>query len=365
MKWTILLVMLGVFSIVNAQEVDIVAKLKGTQEQLYKDGLITNLYHADIDGDGIEDTMTIVMYTSSTFPMMEVAMIKGANEHRLDWKIEYYAGSVVTLSYVHPDWLLTENTPFYNVLVKMFLDPKGNKHACYDWLMSLSEVDIDQAIDTLFDNRYRFNVNWQQGPLTLPRDYTVELDGEQTYRLLKKLPFTHFELPEWFNANSRCVVFFDGRKLWNSSRVSPSRNGYDTDSVKVIPRTELSVYKAYKLKHGVAVYDSVADSYQWIFQSGNDVTGGPDKLGWESIWDVKLHGHCAFILQAEPLYNKYDLWMVDVKKGILAKVANTTDPLESWDTDPVLVVTQHQVKLMYDDSVLTWDIDALEDALAQ
>jgi len=154
-----------------------------------------------------------------------------------------------------------------------------------------------------------------EGNIELPRTYYIDLKGETLHQL-----YDETELPDWYdqkmNEHEGWLIYYGHNHYRNPTG----------DSLTLADSTRS--YKAYKTSHGLIIKNE--NSYAWIFVTDINLTGGPQKLRWESIKKVQIIDNYVIVEQSWKLSETNRIFVIDIETGICGRLKFTSNFLEPF-----------------------------------
>ncbi|WP_299213122.1 hypothetical protein [uncultured Aquimarina sp.] len=245
----------------------------------------------DFNRDGIIDTLK----SGSGY----VQVINGKTKEKHELSDYGCFCDIKELVYIPSELGKTENKPFLEVMKKELLPTKrSNPDASLAWMINGAFSNSKLKNNSIFNTIYDPQVPWNTTKYKNIDNYYIEIKGDT----LKKLaPF--YSNAEQVDGNAKgFLVYYAHNHYRNKSG----------DSITFIDKNEL--YTISRTSHGVIVEKD--NLYKWLFISDYPLTGGPEKLRWESIKNVTLFDSYIVVEQSLPPDTLKQFFVINIETGI-------------------------------------------------
>jgi len=164
------------------------------------------------------------------------------------------------------------------------------------WIITANATAKELSTKNPFNLIFKVKPQWGKNPGKMPETYTVPIDIDTLQQ------FKDFYQPtEW-------------DKQAYSSKGWLTYYGHNHGTLEdVITIDSTALYTAYATKHGVVIKKEKA--YAWMFVTDTELTGGPEKLRWNSIEYVRIVDHTLIIQQSLPPDMSSNIFIIDLETG--------------------------------------------------
>lgn len=265
------------------------------------------LIKKDFNKDGFEDTIEHYYSGGSGFGGTYLTLKNGKTGREFELDDFSFFGEIVTTFPVPSELFESSNSSFFSE-VKSILFPVfyKNPEASLSWILSGRDVRKEINQDKFFDLIIQNSVIWQRGIPKLPETYALQTSAE----LFRKFYKTTTEIPKWYDEKTgNGVIVYSGHnhgKTWRNEITNPKFNILIS-------------------KHGIVLEDYKNMLHSWVFVAEYNLTGGPDKLRWESIGRVEIVDDLiVFSLNQTPVtYAR--TFIIDSSKGSVARIKDNAN----------------------------------------
>jgi hypothetical protein len=264
-----------------------------------------NIIIKDFNNDGYSDTLTSFYDGGSGFGGIYVTLINGNTKEKIELERSGCFCDIKNFVLIPPELKTESNRQFLEVVKDELLPGKMNMpDASLQWLISSNLYYKELSDHTYYDLVINSPIKWIKGKINPPETYYIDIKGDT----LHKLYFSESEIPAWYDStrNEGCLIYYGHNHFPNG------------EEKKFILADSSSIYKVYKTSHGVVL--NKGDSYAWIFVADYRLTGGPDKLRWESIGKVTLIDQFVILQLINIKDFSNPLFIIDIEKGISARL---------------------------------------------
>ena len=256
----------------------------------------------DFNNDGHTDTLNSFYSGGSGYGGKYFELRNGANDDK--YEINTY-GCFCQIKQTIPipaELRKKENKPFLEALKKEISSTwRISPDPSLKWILDANNSVSELSDNPYFDLAFNFRVEWIKGRVTLPDTYFIEIKNNRFY------------YPEELSPDDRHRNFSG----WLAYYAHNHYRNPEGDSL--VPAGNSSNYEASKTSHGLIVHNE-EDSHAWIFVTDYDLTGGPQKLRWESIERVKIYKGHAFVLQSRAMMDENNIFIIDIENGVCARL---------------------------------------------
>lgn len=264
-----------------------------------------NLTIEDINNDGIIDTLKTFYQGGSSFGGKYVGVVNGKTNQYHELTNEGCYCDFKSVVLIPSELNKPENKPFLKKIKSELLPEKSiEADPSLDWMIrsafSYTELKDHSLFDLIIDPKNK----WNKGKLRLPSNYYLEIEGDT----LKKLN----ELSSWGGPPEEEAN--KGYLIYHAHNHYRSNTG---DSLKLSDSNEH--YKVFNTSHGVLA--KKGDLHKWLFVNDVPITGGPEKLRWESIHSVSLIDEKHILVQHNmPRPSSNQLFVINIETGTVGRL---------------------------------------------
>ncbi|WP_299244601.1 hypothetical protein [uncultured Aquimarina sp.] len=192
-----------------------------------------------------------------------------------------------------------ENRLFLEVMKEELLPKQRNESdPSLEWMIKGAFLNTKLEDNLFFTQVYDPQVSWNTGNYKNIDSYYIEIKGDT----LKKLAPFYNKSDELEENTKGFLVYYAHNHYRNQSG----------DSITLIDKNEL--YTISRTSHGVIAEKD--NSYKWLFISDYPLTGGPEKLRWESIKNVTLFDSYIVVEQSLPPDTLKQFFVINIETGI-------------------------------------------------
>jgi hypothetical protein len=263
----------------------------------------------DFNGDGYTDTLRAFYNGGSGFGGKFCELTNGATHEKYELDT-WGCFCQIKRTIIIPEVLRkTENRMFLKAMEQEVLPEKRNKpDPSLRWIINANSSNYILSDNIYFDLIIYAPPEWISGKIELPDTYCIDIGGN----VLNKLYIRETEPPYFddYTEDEGWVVYYGHNHYRNPSG----------DSL-TLADSSLS-YKVYITSHGLVIKKE--DSYAWMFVNDFDVTGGPQKLRWESIKKAQIFENHIFIQQSLRPDSESRIWVIDIETGTSVRMKAKT-----------------------------------------
>ncbi|TPN82315.1 hypothetical protein [Aquimarina algicola] len=275
----------------------------------------------DFNNDGIVDTLTTFYEGGSMFGGRYAAITNGKTNETYKLNNDGCFCEIKDIITIPPKLAKQENKPFLDALKKQIL-PKQKEVAdeSLNWMIKSSYTNTKLSNNIYFDQIINPQTKWNTEAFESPKSYYLEIKGDTLYHLYKTIKENVTKDPKGF------LVYY-------------AHNHYRNEQQNGLQEIENnSRYTLYKTSHGVLA--KKGQLHKWLFVTDIDLTGGPEKLRWDSIKKVALVEHYAIIQQnmAPSIIDQF--FVINLETGICGKLKTKlydSETIEDNNTDTFLI----------------------------
>ena len=280
----------------------------------------------DFNNDGYIDTLNSYYDGGSGFGGTYVTLINGKTDNKVEFN-DFGCFCDIKKIILIPPKLTTENyKPFIEVIKKELLPKKKNvPDASLQWLITANINNEKLSNNTYYDLIINSPTIWIPGEIELPSTYYIDIKGDT----LRTFYHNDEEPHNWNNSteNEGWLVYYGHNHFRN-------KNG-DT----LIMTNISSMYKVFKTSHGIILKKD--NSYAWVFVSDYRLTGGPQKLRWESIGHIEIIEKYIIVQLINSSDFSNPIFIIDIENGISGRLRTENDYNKCYKTDNSKIIIEN------------------------
>ncbi|MCE3227681.1 MAG: hypothetical protein K0S32_2232 [Bacteroidetes bacterium] len=279
----------------------------------------------DFNSDGSTDSLKWFYDGGSGFGGYYYTLVNGKTKERVEVNTFACFCQINNVILIPQSLKKKENQGFLDALEKQMLpEKKLQADPSLQWILDGTMSSKEMASGP-FEKVFLSPPQWKKFPLSEPGYYSMKLKGE----LLKRM-YHPEEGPYKWKTQDEGWVAYNGKIHKNQLMIGPFFRPADSNSV----------YKAYITSHGVVIQKK--SEYAWSFVTDAYLTGGPEKLRWESIKKVKLVDAFLIVEQSLSPDISTNLFFIDIEKG---KVGKLKIEGVNYEIDHgTIMISDHEVK---------------------
>ena len=269
----------------------------------------------DFNGDGVDDRLECIreLGVSCTFT-------DGRTKKSLVWGNLTGKNAIKTIVTIPKALLLEQNEKIFQTMQKEILPDFENPiDPSLQWIIKASFSKQKITDNRFFDMVFSPQTQWKGEKIKTPSNYYVKMSRDSLYQLDEHLK------NDFLNNTSTATYGFLAY-YGNLHFQNKVQNQQDFEIA-----TKDSIYVIYKTSHGVLAQRQ--NKFKWLFITDSDLTGGPQKLRWNSIEDVFLTDNYLLIKQSRVPDPEYQLFIVNIETGIVGKIRIDFDALLAQDIE--------------------------------
>lgn len=275
--------------------------------------------YKDFNNDGFVDSLLTINDTRNGFGFRLVRLTNGKTNEKFKLDNIGYFCDIKQIILIPPDLRKECNKSFLESIKKELLPEKKNvPDASLQWLINANVNHKTLSNNIYYDLVIYTPTKWILGnKIELPSTYYIDIKGNDLHQLY----FTDSELPKWYDSvnNEGCLVYYGHNHFRNLLRPGLVL----VDSTPII--------RVYQTSHRLVLAKN--NSYAWIFISDYRLTGGPEKLRWESIAKVKIIGNYAIIQTNTTPDVLKPVFIIDIEKGICGRLKSELTSSSQFEID--------------------------------
>jgi len=280
----------------------------------------------DFNNDGFIDTVKSYYDGGSGFGGVFVTLINGKTKENFELDSYGCFCDIKQIILIPPELKKANNKPFLEVIKNELLPPKMTvPEASLQWLIAANVNSKGLSDNIYYDLLIKTPPQWTFGKIKLPNTYYIDIKGDT----LNKLYYTDTEIPKWYNSknNEGWLVYYGHNHFRNEKG----------DSLVLVDTSRN--YKVFRTSHGVVLQKGT--SYAWVFVTDYRLTGGPEKLRWESIGKIKLVKKHLIVQLNNSIVEK-PIFIIDIENGTSGRLRCDNDNCNisyEIDNDKIIIET--------------------------
>ncbi|QCX01504.1 hypothetical protein FGM00_15830 [Aggregatimonas sangjinii] len=263
----------------------------------------------DFNEDGIDDRLECIRELG-----VHCTFTDGFTKESIDWGDFAWRGAIKSVITVPKQLLLDVNAKVYIAMQREVLPHlKKSPDPSLQWILNANFSKRKLADNPYVDLIFIPNSKWKAGNFTIPSNYYVAISRDSLYRLDDAI--RNDSLNKATTAPSGFLAYY-GQVHYMGEQ--PRQKDY-------MPVATDATYTIYRTRHGVLAQKK--NKFKWLFITDNDLTGGPEKLRWESIEEVFLLDDHVLIKQSQAPDPEYQLYLVHIETGMTGRIKIDFDSL--------------------------------------
>ena len=298
----------------------------------------------DFNNDGVLDTLKSYYDGGSGWGGTFVTLINGKTKENFEMDNYGCFCNIWNIILIPPELRKASNKPFLEVIKEELLPKKMNiPEGSLQWLITVNLNSKELSNNIYYDMLIKTPPQWTFGKIKLPDIYYIDIKGDT----LNKLYYTDTETSKWKNSkkDEGWLVYYGHNHFRNE----------EGDSLVLVDASPK--YKVFRTSHGIVVQKGL--SYAWVFVTDYRLTGGPEKLRWESIGNIKLVNK-HIILQLNASLSSNPIFVIDIENGIAGrlryddycgtsyKIDNEKIIIEIYNKDR-LIITSYELEKLFNE----------------
>lgn len=250
----------------------------------------------DFNKDGYKDTLESYYDGGTGVQSTDIRLINGKTKEIFELNNTWGTNEITYTILIPPELVQLSNKPFLEAIKKALSLParRNFTDASLQWIISANINQKKLSDNSYYDLLIKTPPQWISGKIELPNHYYIDVSGDT------------LEILNGYNSESNegWLVYFAGLHYLNESG----------DSLLLVDASP--TYKVFRTSHGVVV--TKGNLHTWVFVSDVGLTGGLEKIWWESINNVTLIDK-YIVLQVIGWYRN-PIFIIDVEKGIFGRL---------------------------------------------
>ena len=270
----------------------------------------TETIHEDFNGDGYTDALSCYYSGGSGFGGRYCELKNGATNEIYEVNTQGCFCQIKNAILIPPVLGKKENKSFLEAIKKKLLPAwKDSPDPSLQWIINANNSNYELSDNIYFDLIISSPTEWVEGNIELPGTYYIDLKGNALHQLY----ILDLEPPDWYNQKE-----YEGWLIYYGHNHYRNPTG---DSLTLADSSRS--YKAYKTSHGLIIKKE--ESYAWVFVTDFDLTGGPQKLRWESIKKVRISDNYVIVEQSRAPGETTNIFVIDIETGICGRMKFTSN----------------------------------------
>lgn len=301
----------------------------------------------DFNNDAYVDTLISFYEGGSGFGGTYITLVNGKTGERFEMNDFGCFCDIKQIILIPPVLLLPENQSFFDAMKDELLpDNKKVPDASLQWLLTSHENYRTITDNPYYDLVVKTPISWNKSEIAIPGNYYIDIKMDT----MQKFIDTVMEIPKWYEAKSQLgYLLYYGQNHFSN---------YDSKGLELVATS--TEYKVFKSFHGIVIEKN--NAYAWVFVTDYRLTGGPEKMRWESIGSVNLIGDFLFVqlISSETFFDP--IFIIDLKTGICARLKPASNEwFYSYSIDDnKLIVSYSQGKYTYELNKLISELKVVE-----
>jgi hypothetical protein len=272
----------------------------------------------DFNNDGYVDTLKSYSAGGSGIGGTYISLVNGKSGEKFELNNDGYFCDFKQVILIPQSLRKEINKTFLEVIKSKLLPAKISvPDGSLEWLINanLNHKMLDD--NSFYDLIIKSPTQWISGKFNFPKVGYIDVKGDT----LRKLLITDDENPIGFDSikDEGWLIYFAHNHFRNKNR----------DSLLLVDSS--SIYKVYKTSHGVILKKGIY--YSWVFVTDFRLTGGPEKLRWESIGDIKLIGKYIIVQMINSYSFSNPIFIIDIEEGVSARLKHYDEDFEPFTFD--------------------------------
>ena len=272
----------------------------------------------DYNNDGYVDTLKSYSGGGSGIGGTYISLVNGKSGEKFELN-NYGCFCDIKQVILIPQSLRKEiNKTFLEVIKSKLLPAKISvPDGSLEWLINANSNHKMLVENRFYDLIIKSPTQWISGKFNFPEMGYIDVKGDT----LRKLFVSDHENPIGYDLvkDEGWLVYLGHNHFRNKNR----------DSLILVDSS--SIYKVYKTSHGVILKKGIY--YSWVFVTDFRLTGGPEKLRWESIGDIKLIGKYIIVQMINSFTFSNPIFIIDIEEGVSARLKHYDEDFEPFTFD--------------------------------
>ncbi len=270
-------------------------------------GQHTSITQEDFNNDGKEDRLKCTYEIGSNFGGTECELVDGKTNKKFTLSNYGCYCAIKKQVSVTPELREKQNEYFLYTLKKEVLPQfKPFPDQSLYWIIKSGLTTQKLTEHPYFDLAFNPANAWRQGEPEPPFTYSIEISAQT---LSKIIPDQNEPSNETRSSDHKDYLVYYG-----DTHISTEQT--EAKDFTLIDKNES--YQILKTAHGVIA--KKGNAYKWLFVTDMHINASPQKLRWASIEEVILHDKFVVIKQSLAPDAEFHLYVVDIEKGIGARL---------------------------------------------
>lgn len=312
----------------------------------------------DLNYDGIRDTIHSEYDGGGSFGGTHAKITNGKTNKSLYIDL-FHSYALVKFPVFIPDSSYTKQN---NYLLKGLLKetlPKERKtpEKTLLWCINsqLSKKSIKEK-SKYFEYIFNPNTDWTKNKVTVPGAYYMYISKDS----LSKIYNSDYNKDYLKKEEHKNILVYYPYSLKRARRPKYNTPKKETKAFEMIASS--NNYKIFSSAH--AIYIQKNKLYKWLFINDADVVGGPGKLRWDSIKDLKLINNYIILEQNNPPDTRHNVFIIDIETGNIVKLKYNFIDDYKFEGKPIFE-DEYKVALLKDKFILYNDGESIEKILLE
>lgn len=306
-------------------------------------GQYTSITQEDFNNDGKEDRLKCTYEIGSNFGGTDCELVDGKTNKKFALSNYGCYCAIKKQVSVTPDLRKKHNEYFLYTLKKEVLPQfKPIPDQSLYWIIKSGLTTERLSEHPYFDLAFNPANAWIQGEPEPPFTYSIEISAQT---LSKIIPEQNKTINENRSSDHKDFLVYYG-----DTHFSTEQN--ETKDFILVDKNE--TYQILKTAHGVIA--KKGNTYKWLFVTDMHINGSPQKLRWTSIEEVILHDNFVIIKQSLAPDAEFNLYVVDIEKGIGSRLRIDFDILQEKGIE-ILELKPEERFALHDNAILIGNND--------
>jgi len=279
----------------------------------------TSLTQEDFNNDGFEDYLKCTYEIGNNFGGSDCELIDGKTKKKFTLSNFGCYCAIKKRVFVSPELRKKQNEYFLYELKKEVLPEfKSIPDQSLYWIIKSGLTTQKLSEHRYFDLTFNPVIAWRQGEPEPPFTYAIEINAKTLSKIAAAEKIASDQL---LSSDHKDYLVYYGDTHFSTENGNAKK--------KFIPVTSNETYQILKTEHGVIA--KKGNAYKWLFVSDMDINASPQKSRLASIEEVILHDNFVVVKQSIAPDTKFNLYAVDIEKGIGSRLKIDFDAFSEKD----------------------------------